>query len=329
MQYVVNQNLEAPFNIAMDEWLLTNLKPQAPVFALWQNRNAVIVGKHQNTYEEVNEAVVKEKDIQVVRRVTGGGAVYHDKGNLNFTFIIPVANPESVDWKVFVQPMVTALHKLGIPVEITGRNDLVLAGKKISGNAQRYQDGYLMHHGTLLFDVNVDTMVRVLSVSDEKFISKAVKSVRSRVGSIKEYAPDLTIEAFKHALIEELSDHGKDKPIQLTQEQLNQIKKLETQKFATWEWNYGESPVFNYHAHEKFDGGILDIKAEIEKGLIKNIYFGGDFLGVEDIERLTPELIGKPFEEKAIRDILDDHQDKRYFGTISNDEVLSLIHEQV
>lgn len=325
MRYFVNKNRTAPFNIAMDEWLLTHLKPEAPVFSLWQNDNAVIVGKHQNTYEEVNEAVVKEKNIEVVRRVTGGGAVYHDSGNLNFTFIIPVARPEDVDWKKFVQPMVDALHKLGIPVEITGRNDLMLEGKKISGNAQRYQDGYLMHHGTLMFDVNVDTMVRVLNVSDEKFVSKAVKSVRSRVGSIKQYAPHLTIEAFQKALTDELSRQGQDAPIQLTPDQLNDIKTLEKEKFATWDWNYGESPDFNYHAHEKFDGGILDIKADIAQGVIQQIYFGGDFLGVEDIERLVPQFIGIPFEAAKIRDILVMNQDKKYFGSISNEEVLSLM----
>ena len=327
MRYFVNKNRTAPFNIAMDEWLLTHLKPEAPVFTLWQNNNAVIVGKHQNTYEEVNEAVVKEKDIEVIRRVTGGGAVYHDLGNLNFTFIIPVARPEDVDWKVFVQPVVDALHKLGIPVEITGRNDLILDGKKISGNAQRYQDGYLMHHGTLMFDVDVETMVRVLNVSDEKFISKAVKSVRSRVGSIKQYALDLTLEDFQAALTDELSRNGQDQPIQLTETQLNEIKTLEKEKFSTWEWNYGESPAFNYHAHEKFAGGILDIKADIVQGIIQDIHFGGDFLGVEDIERLIPQLIGVPFEEATLRDILVENQEKQYFGTISNDEVLSLIND--
>ncbi|MDR1606176.1 MAG: lipoate--protein ligase [Streptococcaceae bacterium] len=325
MQYIINQNRRASFNIAMDEWLLTHLKPEAPVFSLWQNQNAVIVGKHQNTYEEVNEAVVKEKQIEVVRRVTGGGAVYHDLGNLNFTFIIPVSHPEAVDWKVFVQPVVSALHKLGIPVEITGRNDLVLDGKKISGNAQRYQDGYLMHHGTLLFDVAVDTMVRVLNVSDEKFISKAVKSVKSRVGSIKSYAPELTIEAFQEALTTELSRQGADQAIRLTGQQLEQIKTLEQEKFATWHWNYGESPVFNYHAHEKFAGGILDIKAEIIQGKIEQIHFGGDFLDVTDIEHLIPQFIGRTFEEATIRDILVANQDKKYFGTISTEEVLSLM----
>ncbi|MFZ1355520.1 MAG: lipoate protein ligase C-terminal domain-containing protein, partial [Lactococcus raffinolactis] len=242
-------------------------------------------------------------------------------------FIIPVARPEDVDWKVFVQPVVDALHKLGIPVEITGRNDLILDGKKISGNAQRYQDGYLMHHGTLMFDVDVETMVRVLNVSDEKFISKAVKSVRSRVGSIKQYAPDLTLEDFQAALTDELSRNGQDQPIQLTETQLNEIKTLEKEKFSTWEWNYGESPAFNYHAHEKFAGGILDIKADIVQGSIQDIHFGGDFLGVEDIERLIPQLIGVPFEEATIRNILVQNQDKKYFGTISNDEVLSLIND--
>lgn len=326
MRYFVNKNLSAPFNIAMDEWLLKGLKINEPVFALWQNKNAVIVGKHQNTFQEVNEEIVKEKNIEVVRRVTGGGAVYHDLGNLNFTFIIPVDSPKAVDWKKFVQPVVTALHKLDIPVEITGRNDLVIEGKKISGNAQRYQNGYLIHHGTLMFDVDIETMVRVLNVSDEKFISKAVKSVRSRVGSIKQYAPELTIEEFQNALTYELSNQGKDQPIKLTENQLKEIQAATDEKFSTWDWNYGTSPDFNYHAHEKFAGGILDIKAVIEQGVIKEIYFSGDFLGVEDVDQLIPEFIGVPFEQEIIQKILNINEDKKYFGSISNEEVLSLIN---
>lgn len=324
MRYIVNEGTYAPFNIAMDEWLLTDLKPSEPVFALWQNKSAVIVGKHQNTFEEVNEEFIKENDIEVVRRVTGGGAVYHDSGNLNFTFIIPLDNPDKVNWKEFVQPMVTALQKLGIPAETSGRNDILVDGKKVSGNAQRYSNGYLMHHGTLLFDSDTETLIRSLNVSDEKFISKAVKSVRSRVGNIKDTRPDLTLEEFKEALIYELSNEGKDKEIVLTEEQLAEVQRRAEVKFSQWNWNYGESPKFNYHSHEKFDGGILDVKAQVEDGIIKEITFGGDFLDVEDVENIVPEFIGLPFSEVKVLELLKRYEDRKYFGAINPEEVASM-----
>lgn len=328
MRYVVNENKTAPFNIAMDEWLLTKLKPSEPVFALWQNKSAVIVGKHQNTFEEINAPFIEENGIEVVRRVSGGGAVYHDLGNLNFTFIIPLDHPDQVEWKKFIQPMVTALQKLGIPAETSGRNDLLVNGKKISGNAQRYSKGYLMHHGTLLFNSDTETLVRSLNVSDEKFISKAVKSVRRRVGNIHDVVPDLTLSEFQEALTYELSDHNKDKEIILTDEQLAEVRKLEDEKFSKWEWNYGESPKFNYHAHEKFDGGIIDLKAQVEDGIIKSITFEGDFLDVEDVENILPEFIGLPFSEPKILELLGQYEQKKYFGAISSEEVASLFHEE-
>ncbi|MBR2763736.1 MAG: lipoate--protein ligase family protein, partial [Lactococcus sp.] len=182
MRYITNLETDATYNIAMDAWLLNTLQPKEAIFVIWQNKKAVIVGQNQNTFAEVNQEFVEANDIQVVRRVTGGGAVFHDLGNLNFTFIVPVANSATVNFKKFVEPMLRALHVLNIPAELSGRNDLMLDGKKISGNAQRYANGYLMHHGTLLFDSKIDDMVHSLNVADEKFISKAAKSVRSRVG---------------------------------------------------------------------------------------------------------------------------------------------------
>jgi len=328
LRYIVNDSTSAPYNIAMDEWLLYKLKPKEPVFALWQNKSAVIVGKYQNTFEEVNEDYIKEHDVQVVRRVTGGGAVYHDSGNLNFTFIIPVESSDQVDWKKFVEPMLVALKKLGIPAEASGRNDLLVNGKKVSGNAQRYANGYLIHHGTLLFNSDIEAVVRSLNVSDEKFISKAVKSVRSRVGNIHDTVPDLSLEDFKNALIYELSDQGKDKEIILTDEQKAEIQDAADKKFSQWDWNYGSSPEFNYHAHEKFDGGIVDIKAQVENGIIQSITFEGDFLGLEDLEEILPEFVGKPFSQAAIKDLLTKYEEKKYFGTVSTEEVASLFDDE-
>ncbi|WP_200837251.1 lipoate--protein ligase family protein [Pediococcus acidilactici] len=160
----------------MDAWLLENLHADEPVVALWQNAPTIIVGQSQNTWAEVNLDYVKEQQLPVMRRVTGGGAVYHDLGNLCFTLILPVANSGSVDFSTFVKPVVKALHNMGIPAEATGRNDLVIEGKKISGNTQRYQNGYLIHHGTLLFDSDVDAMVHALNATEKRLDDAGIKN---------------------------------------------------------------------------------------------------------------------------------------------------------
>ncbi|MDR2465609.1 MAG: lipoate--protein ligase [Streptococcaceae bacterium] len=323
MKYIVNKETRATYNIAMDEWLLTRLKPKEPVFALWQNESAIIVGKHQNTFEEVNDAFVKKKGIEVVRRVSGGGAVYHDLGNVNFTFIIPVDNPENVNWKTYVEPMRLALQKLGLEVELSGRNDIEIGGRKMSGNAQRFSKGYLMHHGTLMFNVDVETLVRSLNVQEEKFLSKAVKSVRSRVTNIREYLPELTVETFIEALTYELTGGGQDGEIQLTSEQLEEVSMLEKKKFSQKSWNYGENPPFNYHSREKFTAGSIEVNVYVKDGKIQTIQFQGDFLGVEDVDDLTPDLIGLEFSYDVLELFFKEHDPNRYFG-VSVEELLQL-----
>lgn len=327
MQYISYFGNDPYTNIAMDTWLLENLKPTEPVFSLWQNNNAVIVGRNQNTFQEVNQDFIDEKNISVVRRVSGGGAVYHDMGNICFTFFVPVESSAEVDFHKFVQPMVDALHSVGINAEATGRNDLVIDGKKVSGNAQRYSGKYLMHHGTLLWDTDVDTMVRSLNVADEKFISKAAKSVRSRVGNIKDYAPkDLTIEKFIEALTYYLTDEGKDSEIILTDEQKASIMELRDKQFATWEWNYGKSPEFDFKNHAKFDGGSIDLFANVNEGKISDIAFEGDFLGVRDWREIKDKFIGAKFIPSEILPILDEISDGQYFGGIKNEELATLFN---
>lgn len=325
MQFINYLGTDAYTNIAMDSWLLYNLKPTEPVFSLWQNKRAVIVGRNQNTFAEVNQDFVDSHDVQVVRRVSGGGAVYHDLGNICFTFFVPVASSAQVNFHQFVKPMYDALHEVGINAEITGRNDLEVEGKKVSGNAQRYAGGYLMHHGTLLWDSDVDSLVRSLNVSDEKFISKAAKSVRSRVGNIKDYAPkDLTLETFMQALNYYLTDQGKDKELVLTDSQLTGIKTLRDERFATWDWNYGESPKFEFDNHAKFAGGGIDVQANVENGKITDINFVGDFLGVRDWRDIKSQFIGQPFDAAAIFRVLDANKEGQYFGTIDNLELSEL-----
>lgn len=325
MRYINYLGQNAYQNIAMDSWLLDNLKPTEPVFALWQNKRAVIVGQNQNTFGEINQEYIDANQVQVVRRVSGGGAVYHDLGNICFTFFVPVEKSSSVNFKQFVQPMYDALRSLGIDAEITGRNDLEVEGKKISGNAQRYAGGYLMHHGTLLWDTDVDAMVHALNVADEKFISKAAKSVRARVGNIKDYAPkDLTIEKFIEALRYYLTNKGQDDEIILSPEQLSGIEKLRDQKFSTWDWNYGHSPKFDFENHAKFTGGSIDVQVNVAQGNIQDINFKGDFLGVRDWREIKYRFIGIPFDKQVVEHVLAANQGGQYFGGIKNQELASL-----
>lgn len=328
MRYINYLGTDAPTNIATDAWLLAELQFDEPVVALWQNKRAVIIGQNQNAWAEVNKTYTDEHDIQVVRRVTGGGAVYHDLGNLNFSLVLPVASSANVNFSTFVEPVVRALHNMGIPVEVTGRNDLMIDGKKVSGNAQRYQGGYLMHHGTLLFDTDVDTMVHALNVADEKFLSKAAKSVRSRVGAIGDYAPaDMTMADFKDALLYELTNQGQDRELILSDAQWTEVRDLAKNKFGNWEWNWAKSPDFNFKNHAKFDGGILDVFAEVQAGKLTDISFGGDFLGVRDWREIKAEFIGLPFDAGAVLDLLNQHDEAHYFGTITNAEVAGMFTE--
>lgn len=322
MQYINYLGTDAYTNIAMDSWLLNNLKPEKPVFSLWQNKRAVIVGRNQNTFAEVNQDYIDHHDVQVVRRVSGGGAVYHDEGNICFTFFVPVESSASVNFRQFVKPMYDALHAVGIKAEITGRNDLEVEGKKISGNAQRYAGGYLMHHGTLLWNTDVEAMIRSLNVSDEKFVSKAAKSVRARVGNIKDFAPEkLSIETFIEKLKFYLTDEGQDGELVLSDEQIADIKKTRDEQFSTWDWNYGQSPKFGFNSHEKFAGGAIDVQVNVEAGKITDINFQGDFLGVRDWRDIKSQFIGIAFAPETVLQVLEANKEGQYFGTIENSEL--------
>lgn len=185
-------------NLALDEYAMKHIDVKEDFFFLWQNEPSVIIGKNQNAVEEVNQEFINERNIHVARRVSGGGAVYHDFGNINYTFIIGVDDPGKVNYKKYVQPIIDALKVMGVTAEASGRNDITINGLKISGNAQRMANGKLMHHGTLIYDVNLEDMVKALNVAPDKIVSKGVKSVRSRVTNIKTFYPTTINYVFTH-----------------------------------------------------------------------------------------------------------------------------------
>lgn len=326
MRYIINNSTDPYFNIALEEYCLMHVDPKEDYFLLWQNQPSVIIGKNQNALEEINQSFIEEKGIKVVRRISGGGAVYQDLGNLNYTFISRVDPNKGTDFSIFSDPVVRVLKDLGVEAMTMGRNDIVAYDKKISGNAQRLYRKRLMQHGTLMFDVNIADMARALNVSSDKIESKGIKSIRSRVGNIKEFlGEDMSTEDFKKCLQKELSNDYKSKEIVLKQEDIARVSKLARAKFASWDWTYGESPPFNYRFEKRFSGGKVGVFIHVKDGLIQGCKFYGDFLSLLDTEDFARRLSGLRYDKKTVKETLEDLEIAPYFGSISREELLEIL----
>lgn len=326
MKYLLNTSTNPFYNLALDEYAMKYIDEDEDFFFLWQNEPSVIIGKNQNALEEVNQEFIEANKIHVARRVSGGGAVYHDFGNLNFTFIINVDDPGKVNYKKYVQPIVDALAVMGVKAESSGRNDILIDGLKISGNAQRMASGKLMHHGTLIYDVNLEDMVAALNVAPDKIISKGVKSVRSRVTTIKEHLPkSTTLQDFWDELHYYLSNRNQDEEIKLTPQDIEKIEHEAKTRFETWEWNYGYSPEFNLKNSKRFDGGRVEVLMDVDEGHIQSIRFRGDYLGLKDVSEIEQKLVGTTFRKEDVLEVLNSFDLKLYFGTITDADLISLM----
>ena len=296
MRYLESPSRDPYFNLALEEYVFERMDKSKSYFLLWQNDNTIVVGKYQNTAEEIDQAYVDAHHIRVARRLSGGGAVYHDRGNLNFTFIVDRAGAPGLNFKVFVRPVVEALARFGVHAAFTGRNDLTIDGMKFSGNAQYARRGRLLHHGCIMLDSNLTSVADALRVKEAKFDSKAVKSVRSRVTTINAHAPaPISMEDFKGALKECAMASGELEPCTLTEEDLAAIRKLRDEKYATWAWNYGFSPAYDMRREMKFPAGLVTAHLSAEGGKIKAVRFYGDFFGGE-LGELEGAMVGLPLD---------------------------------
>lgn len=296
MRYLESPSRDPYFNLALEEYVFERMDKSKSYFMLWQNDNTIVVGKYQNTAEEIDQAYVDAHGIRVARRLSGGGAVYHDKGNLNFTFIVDRADAPGLNFKIFVEPVIQALARFGVHAAFTGRNDLTIDGMKFSGNAQYARRGRLLHHGCIMLDSNLTSVADALRVKEAKFDSKAVKSVRSRVTTINAHAPaPISMEDFKGALKECAMASGALEPCTLTEEDLAAIRKLRDEKYATWAWNYGFSPAYDMRREMKFPAGLVTAHLSAEGGKIKAVRFYGDFFGGE-LGELEGAMVGLPLD---------------------------------
>lgn len=323
MRYLVNNCTDACRNMAFDEFVLENLPLDEPVFYLWRNAPSVIIGLNQSAYAEVNLPYLESKGIALARRVTGGGAVYHDLQNLNYT-IVGKSRDLNADYPDYLHFVVNALRVLGVPAELSGRNDIMVEGRKCSGYAKRVWKDRLMVHGTLMFDVDLETLREVLSVPGSKMAASGIASVRSKVANLREFLPRFRdVLALKDALHGILA--GADTEVTLDTAQQDAIDRMADEKFRTWDWIYGKSPEAQFRSSRKFACGTVELSWSVRHGLLEDVRFGGDFLGNLPAEGLAARLNGIRFERDSILSALLQVKVSDYFDGLVAEDILGLM----
>ena len=327
MLYISDKSTDPYFNLAEEEFLLKNMKED--IFRLWRNSPSIIVGRYQNTIAEIDSEYTKSHSIPVVRRLSGGGAVFHDLGNLNFTFIQNAKGKEDTTelFRRFTRPIIDALRTLGVNAELQGRNDLAIDGKKFSGNAICIHKDRVLMHGTLMFSVSTSDLGKALKPRPEKFIGKAVKSNVKRVTNIGDHIKDKNknILWFKDFLGEFICSHLEGiTPYSFSEKQLQKIEELKANRYSTDEWNFGKSPRYAFSASKRFPKGIVELYLNAENGIIRDLDIKGDYFFTRPTEEFIKKLIGTPHTRTDIEKKIGTLDLGAYFAGISSEDIVSL-----
>ena len=315
MKFAVNTSTDPHFNLAFDEYCLQQYRSGEDFFYLWRNRPAVIIGLNQNAYSEVNLDYLDSHGITLARRVTGGGAVYHDLQNLNYTFVGHSVTPE---------PFAQALRSLGVPAEVSGRNDIFVEGRKVSGYARRVWHDREIVHGTLMYDVDIDTLTRVLDAPGSKMEAKGIASVRSRVANLKDYLPQFASLDELQAALQEILGAG-DGQMPMGPADLAEVQRLADTKFSTWDWIYGHSREADFRRRAKFACGTVEAALKIDRGRIAALEFSGDFIGDRPASQLASALTGVRFGREAIAGALGAVRVGDFLPGVSAEELAELL----
>ncbi|EOH89336.1 lipoate--protein ligase [Enterococcus villorum] len=334
MIFVPNDKHDPRINLAIEHFLLQEMPVEEPILLFYINEPSIIIGRNQNTIEEINREYVEQQGIHVVRRLSGGGAVYHDLGNLNFSFIMPDDGNSFRDFAKVTKPIIQALHELGVSgAELKGRNDLVIDGMKFSGNAMYATNGRMFAHGTIMFDSDINEVVNALKVKKDKIESKGIKSIRSRVTNIKPFLPKekqtMTTDEFREAILLKIFGVDSMKEVNtyiLKEEDWQKINEISKEYYRNWDWNYGKSPDFNFSRQKRFPIGSIEVHLNVSNGLIEEVKIFGDFFGLGNIEDVENALIGQRYDKDILNEVVKTIDVKKYFGAIEPDDLLALLY---
>jgi lipoate-protein ligase A len=330
MLFVDNTGItDAHLNLALEEYVLRHKMAEDDLLLFYVNAPAIIIGRNQNTIEEINADVVEARNIAVVRRVSGGGAVYHDLGNLNFSFMTRDVRGRFNRYDRFNGPVVEVLRELGVHAEIGGRNDILVGERKISGNAQFATPDRMLSHGTLLLDTNLDDVTAALRPKPGKVESKGMKSIRSRVANIMEFLETpIGVDELRERILERIfgtRDRAHIPSVALDAADWYAVRALRDKKYGSWSWNYGENPASNVQRARRFPVGEIDARLDVQQGLIRSVRIFGDFFGRSDVREIESRLAGLPYERDAIARALQSENLADYFGDVAREDVLDLL----
>ncbi|HFV0782789.1 TPA: lipoate--protein ligase [Streptococcus agalactiae] len=327
MKYIVNTSNDPAYNVALEAYAFQKLTDIDEIFILWINEPAIIIGRHQNTIQEINKEFIDKNGIHVVRRLSGGGAVYHDLNNLNYTIISNNTQEGAFDFQTFSKPVIDTLAKLGVKAEFTGRNDLEINGQKFAGNAQAYYKGRMMHHGCLLFDVDMSVLGQALKVSKDKIESKGIKSVRARVTNIVDHLSDkITVQEFSDAILAQMKEEYPEMDeYVLSDAELSEIQAMRDNQFATWDWTYGKAPEYTIERGVRYPSGKITTYANVENSTIKSVKIFGDFFGVKPVDDIEKMLEGVRYDYKDVLAALKTVDTSQYFSRMTPEEITKAI----
>ncbi|HGC7304535.1 TPA: lipoate--protein ligase [Streptococcus agalactiae] len=327
MKYIVNTSNDPAYNVALEAYAFQKLTDIDEIFILWINEPAIIIGRHQNTIQEINKEFIDKNGIHVVRRLSGGGAVYHDLNNLNYTIISNNTQKGAFDFQTFSKPVIDTLAKLGVKAEFTGRNDLEINGQKFAGNAQAYYKGRMMHHGCLLFDVDMSVLGQALKVSKDKIESKGIKSVRARVTNIVDHLSDkITVQEFSDAILAQMKEEYPEMDeYVLSDAELSEIQAMRDNQFATWDWTYGKAPEYTIERGVRYPAGKITTYANVENSTIKSVKIFGDFFGVKPVDDIEKMLEGVRYDYKDVLAALKTVDTSQYFSRMTPEEITKAI----
>lgn len=324
MIYLPHDSMDPFFWFGLEHELLRKQEPEDDYFLFWRTEPTLMIGNYQIAAAEINEAHAKLQGIHIVRRLTGGGTIFTDPGSWQFSYIMRNRENREIAFESFVRPVLEGLRDMGVDASMSARNDLLTDGRKFCGNAQHHSGSRVLHHGSILFDTDIDEMVRCLTVDDEKIVTKGIRSVRQRVTNLKEHIKEpMDSPGFRDRLLNFMLSGVTTRT--LREEEIHAARNTAEQKFRSWDWIYGKAPNCQVAKSKRLNGGKVEVCLDVDKGVIATCSIYGDFFFAGELSALTDRLKGCPYNEQSVRAVLQDALRAQPFYLIQPEELMECI----